>query len=1653
MTYKNKTFRRAAAAAAAICLAFAFAFAEETGADKLGFGTSVTVSAAETYPIDSATIIYEINNDNNVTITSVNAGNETDIVIPETIPDVGTVTTIGSSAFRYNCQNLESITLPDSITKIKYDAFRDCLSLKDINIPDKVEEIGENAFRNCPSLTGITLPPDITDIGIQAFQECTSLKSIIIPSKVASASEWVFHGCTNLETIIFPYNLLSGISWWDLPTTTAQLTYTQDSTTGDVAVTFADNGAQTSVNIPANISGGTVKTVFISKDLSDSCTVTVPAGAAKITYEKDANDKVTITKVEAGDQTSIEIPGTIDGGTVTTIGEEAFKNCTTLTSITLPDSITSIGISAFMSCSSLQNINIPKNVTSIGMGAFAFCHSLDKIELPSNIISIEDMTFQNCQALKTITIPDSVESIGSFAFSNCEALADITIPDSVKSIGEKAFCGCSALTSFTFPYNTTVTVPKDIFTDCGALETVFLPYGIDGATTNIPKKPAKIYYTKDANSVTIFKVTGEQTSIEIPETIGKAAVTTIGDSSFNGCKVESIKLPTSVTSIGSEAFWNCSELTEINIPYGVQSIADSTFYNCRKLDTLELPQSIASIGDSAFYGCEALVKLELPQTITSIESNAFYGCEHLKSINIPDNVPEIKNGTFYGCRSLTAITIPSKVTSIGDNAFYGCSQLYAIEIPDSVTEIGMDAFVGCDSLTSVVIPYSVRSIGTDAFATSGIKTVFVPKPLSDITSVHQKTAKIVYTKDANGVTINQSETGMQTSIVIPETINGGTVRAIDDNAFNNTSGKCSSLESITLPAGISSIGEYAFSGTNLNSIEIPENVVYIKKHSFSDCIKLETVKLPKGLMTIDERAFENCPALTSINIPDSVKSIGDCAFSGCTSITEIKVPENVRIIGSGAFQNCFALEKINIPQNIQSIELCTFSGCKALKEIDIPDSVQTIKESAFAGCTALTSVTIPQNVISIEDEAFANCTALKYAFLPNNASYGADFIPAGTAKIYYTKDSQTGVVTISGIQAGRQTDIIIPETICGGEVRIIGNEAFKGNTSLTSITLPDKVNTIGEAAFSGCSSLESIVIPDGVTAIESSLFYKCEKLENVTLPDSIISIGYNAFYGCKRLVSIKLPADLETIGERAFRDCTSLASADLPSKLKVIGPCAFVGCESLTSITIPDSVTELSSGVFECCTSLTDVKLPKGLKVLNSAVFHLTGIKSIVIPESVTQIGDYAFDMCTKLESIELPPNVTLVGKMTFFNCPALKNVFYNKGTDISNSKIPDTSAKTKYEIRDGYAYILEVVPDSSSTPVVIPDYICGYEVKYVEEEYRQYVSETGHTHKGGTATCTEQALCDICGKSYDSTDLTNHDADTSTWKYDENGHWNPCLRTGCEEHLNAAAHTFDNGVVTTKPTETAEGVKTYTCETCGYNKTETVPKLGHIPSAEWSYDNENHWKECTAEGCNEKLELAAHTFDGGVITVKPTESSEGVKTYTCEICGYKKTESIAKITSVIYPIAISGDVTADKPSAAAGETVNVSAPFGYDIIVADTDGNVIAKISEKGSFTMPASRVSITAVRGEVFAHMSNAWNHSYVYSYDSDMNRIKVNSDTRRGIITIDLGADYAGKDFTVYSGRKSTSKKIVSGTLDENGRYTFNAEEGKNYTLVIK
>ena len=1369
MIYKKNTLRRAAAAAAAICLAFAFTFAEETGADRLGFGTSVTVSAADDFITvgTTAKLYYTVGANDEITITQAIAGSETRIDVPKSIGGKN-VTAIGMDAFRgnyylesvtlpqsvksigtsafENCYKLTSIDIPQKVTAIPYKTFAGCPSLKSVNIPSNVTSIGEYAFDDCITLANVTIPSSVTSIGEGAFFNCYALANVTIPSSVKSIGDLAFHRCTSLETVIFPESATLGTQ--SFPSDTAQILYTKDASTGDV----------------------------------------------------------TVTKVEAGSETSIEIPETIDEGTVKIIGANAFEKCDTFTSITLPQSLTSIENLAFAHCTALQNINIPQNVTNIGVSAFLRCKSLTSITIPSGVTSIKTATFANCTSLKSIELPDHLVSIGGNAFSACTSLESVVIPAEVTSVGSRAFSNCTSLESVVIPMSV-ISVENGAFDGCTSLKAVFAKEGVPLESASVPSDAAKIYYkVEDQSYLSIIKAhTGTQAGIEcieIPKTIGGLDVRVIKEEAFRDCgNIKKIILPDSIREIQNSAFSYCTSLESINIPAGVTSIGNYAFDSCTSLESINIPVGITSIGDYAFEDCTALKSVVIPESVTSIGYAAFSRCDKLVSINIPIGVSMISNSTFENCTSLTSINIPTSVRQIGDKAFMGCTAL--------------------------------------------------------------------------------------TSIIVPE-----------------------------------------------------------------------------GVTTIGKGVFHHCTALESAALPDS--------------LTEIK---------AGAFQDCPALKSINIPKGVTSIEAVVFSDCQALADVTLPEGIQWINMCAFENCSSLETIVLPSSTTYVRVSAFENCTSLKTIFLPQNAVQETASIPDSTAKIYYTKDSN-GNVTVSDVKEGNETSFVIPETICGASVTALGDGAFEVNENITS----------------------------------------------VILPDSVTSIGYNAFFDCISLKSIKLPKNITSIEKTTFADCTSLTDIEIPENVTSIKAGAFAKCDRLAKVTLPDKLTELGDAAFRNCPSLTEINIPSGL----------------------TSIGERAFINCS-FTTIELPENLQSVGSDAFLDCDDLKRLFYPAGADISTASVPDTSAKIKYEIRDNFAYILEITPDSSNAPVVIPDTIRGYEVKYVEEEYRQYVSETGHTHKGGTATCTETAYCDICGTSYNSINPSNHDADTNTWKYDENGHWNPCLRAGCEAHLNTEAHTFDSGVITTEPTEKTEGVRTYTCTVCGYEKTESVPKLGHIPSAEWSYDSENHWKECTAEDCNEKLELAAHTFDNGVITAEPTDTTDGVRTYTCTVCGYEKTESIEKLppkpAKVIYPITISGDVTADRSSAAAGETVTVSAPFGYDIIITDANGKTIAKISEKGSFEMPASAVRITAVRGEIFAHMSNAWSHSYVYSYDSDMNRIKVNSDTRRGIITIDLGADYAGRDFTVYSGRKSTSKKIISGTLDENGRYTFRSEEGKNYTLVVK
>ena len=366
------------------------------------------------------------------------------------------------------------------------------------------------------------------------------------------------------------------------------------------------------------------------------------------------------------------------------------------------------------------------------------------------------------------------------------------------------------------------------------------------------------------------------------------------------------------------------------------------------------------------------------------------------------------------------------------------------------------------------------------------------------------------------------------------------VRVICDSAF-----ECCSIESITIPYSVASIGDCAFFGCNsLASIIIPRGVVSIKGNPFAlwygslhneseafiyennilfnkdktiliACRAKDTnYVISDGVRVVGDYAFSDCDSLENIIIPDSVTIIGVCAFWGCGSLRSVTIPNSVISIGDGVFIGCSALESINIPDNVTSISEYAFWGCDSLRSVTIPNSVTKIGNGAFEGCSSLTSIDIPDSVTSIGNCAFWNCKSL--------------------TSITISKS----VVTIIGNPFSGWTGVLHNES----KAFIYEDNVLFNNDKTTLIAyraketdyiIPDSVVDVGVHAF-GCSSLTSINIPDSVISIGMGAFYGCSSLESITIPNSVISIGEIAFYGCDNL-NPQIKAEIkQRFGEKVF---------------------------------------------------------------------------------------------------------------------------------------------------------------------------------------------------------------------------------------------------------------------------------------------------------------------------------------------------------------------------------------------------------------------------------------------------------------------------------------------------------------------------------------
>lgn len=473
-----------------------------------------------------------------------------------------------------------------------------------------VKTINDEVFYSNTKITSVIIPDSVTSIGNRAFANCTSLTSVTIGSNVTNINWFAFRDCIALEKIYF------------------NATSMDDLSDNNLVFAYAGkNGNGIEVVIGANVKK-------------------IPSNLF-YPYSSDYSYTPKIIRVRFE-----------DGSVCESIGSSAFSGCTSLTSVTIPDSVTSIGYGAFRGCSSLTNVTIGSGVTRIGDNTFSGCTTLTNImveanntvyqSIDGNLYTKDGKTLIKYAIGKTnatFEIPDSVTSIGEYAFANCTSLTSITIGNSVTSISYSAFSNCSSLTSVTI-HDSVTSVSNWAFYNCSNLTSVTIGSGVTSIDASVFYRCIGITnITVKANNMVYQSIDGNLYTKD-GKTLIKYAV---------GKTNTTFTIPDSVTNIGPEAFWGCSSLTSVTIPDSVTTIGYEAFLSCSSLTSIIIPDSVTSIGFSAFYSCSSLMNVTIGNSVTIIDWEVFAHCSNLTSIIISDSVTRICDDAFNNCSNLKTV--------------------------------------------------------------------------------------------------------------------------------------------------------------------------------------------------------------------------------------------------------------------------------------------------------------------------------------------------------------------------------------------------------------------------------------------------------------------------------------------------------------------------------------------------------------------------------------------------------------------------------------------------------------------------------------------------------------------------------------------------------------------------------------------------------------------------------------------------------------------------------------------------------------------------------------------------------------------------------------------------------------------------------------
>ena len=772
------------------------------------------------------------------------------------------------------------------------------------------------------------------------------------------------------------------------------------------------------------------------------------------------------------------------------------------------------------------------------------------------------------------------------------------------------------------------------------LAMILLPMVASAHDIAVANADGKTIYYVWTNDKTKLEVSGYYGSgnVVIPESVeydgSTYSVTSIGGSAFSCSGLTSVTIPNSVTSIGNDAFYGCSNLTtivsEIETPFEISIIISNTAV------TLIIPKGTKAAYQST-NGWSSFTNIVEPGEGGIIggifwaggikyvigEGNTVSlatGDKNLSgNLDIPTQVTfngitytvmSIDGTAFQDCTGLTTVTIGNSVTSIGDLAFQKCSNLESVTIGTGVLTIGISAFYGCSSLTSLLIPNGVTSIGDSAFwKCSNLESVTIGTGVltigSDIFYGH-KPAKVIWLT-------NTPPSGYSDAT--------GTVNYVANNQY--------SLSNMTVYSFLSSIFEVG--GVRYVPISPSERtcdaIDCLYNESAENVNIGETISYKGVKMAVKNVKPYTCYRNSYIkNVQLNLNGpVGDYAFYRCPSLEQVTA-SNVTTIGCQAFYNCPSLEQVTV------------------------NNVTTIENQAFCTCSSLKQVTA-SNVTNINSEAFRTCTALKTALL-------------------YIKGS-VGDLAFNGCNA-------LATVTLGEEVKEIKFAAFGGCSALHSINIPNSVTSLGQSAFYGCSTMTSATIGSGVSTISIDAFENCSKLTTVRMGIGVKSIHGYAFSGCSSLNDVQIGSSVETIEMYAFQNCSSLPKIQIPQSLISIGNYTFDGCTKLKQVFIDDNEgdnnTTLSLGsngsnpLFASC-PLDSVYIGRDISYDTtqshgySPFYRNTSLRAVKITDKETGISANEFYGCTNLQRVVIGDGVTTIGNRAFSGCSSLR--FFAFGSQV----------------------------------------------------------------------------------------------------------------------------------------------------------------------------------------------------------------------------------------------------------------------------------------------------------------------------------------------------------------------------------------------------